>query len=168
MLDYLEAPNSIMLSQAFAARHNLKAGDSIPLYTSHGRNDFLVSGTFKPIGVGEVFGGQVAVMDIYAAQAAFNRGAGFDRIDVMTQREAAAEVRQALRARLPSGVEVNSPGVRGENTKAMVATLSRGLLVSSFIALLVGVFLIFNSFSIASTASGVSSVRMRLSMNTTF
>lgn len=149
VLDYLEAPNSIMLSQAFAARHNLKAGDSIPLYTSHGRSDFLVSGTFKPIGVGEVFGGQVAVMDIYAAQASFNRGAGFDRIDVMTQREAAAEVRQALRARLPPGVEVNSPGVRSENTKAMVATLSGGLLVSSFIALLVGVFLIFNSFSIA-------------------
>ena len=148
-LDFLDVPNSIMLSQAFAARHNLKRGDSVPLYTSHGRENFLVSGTFKPVGVGEVFGGQVAVMDIYAAQAAFNRGTGFDRIDVMTQRDATPQVRETLRARLPSGVEVNSPGVRAENTKAMVATLSRGLLVTSFIALLVGVFLIFNSFSIS-------------------
>ena len=148
--DYLEATKSVMLSQAFAARHDLKPGDSIPLYTSDGPQDFLISGTFKPVGVGEVFGGQVAVMDIYAAQAVFNRGAGFDRLDVLTKPETPIEeVRQALRARLASGVEVNSPGVRAENTKAMVATLSRGLLVTSFIALLVGVFLIFNSFSIA-------------------
>lgn len=150
VLDYLAGPNSIILSQAFAARHNLKSGDSIPLYTSKGRQDFQVLGTFKPTGVGEVFGGQVAVMDIYAAQSVFNRAGSFDRIDVMTAPDVPVEtVRQALRARLPSGVEVAPPALRGENIEGVVATLSQGLLVTSFVALLVGVFLIFNSFSIA-------------------
>jgi putative ABC transport system permease protein len=150
MFDYLDAPNSIILSQAFAARNNLKNGDSIPLYTSKGRQNFLVLGTFKPTGVGEVFGGQVAVMDIYAAQSIFNRGANFDRIDVMTAPDVPIETtRQALRARLPSGVEVAPPALRGENIEGVVATLSQGLLVTSFVALLVGVFLIFNSFGIA-------------------
>lgn len=150
MLDFLESPNSIILSDALAARHNLKNGDSIPLYTSKGRQDFRVLGTFKPTGIGEVFGGQVAVMDIYAAQSIFNREANFDRIDVMTAPDVPLEtVRQALRERLPSGLEVAPPALRGENTEGVVATLSQGLLVTSFVALLVGVFLIFNSFGIA-------------------
>lgn len=150
MLDYLEAPNSILVSQAFAARYNLKNGDPVPLYTSSGRQNFRLLGTFKPTGAGEVLGGQVAVMDIYTAQSAFNRKGIFDRIDVLTAPDALAEtVREALRARLPQGCEVASPALRGENTKAIVAILSRGLLVTSFAALLVGVFLIFNSFSIA-------------------
>lgn len=149
-LDYLEAPNSILVSQVFAARYNLKAGDAIPLYTSNGRQNLRLLGTFKPTGAGEVFGGQVAVMDIYAAQSAFNRKGIFDRIDVMAAPDAPAEtVREALRARLPAACEVSTPALRGENTKTVVAILSRGLLVTSFAALLVGVFLIFNSFSIA-------------------
>jgi putative ABC transport system permease protein len=149
-IDYLEGPYALIVSQAFAARHSLKKGDFVPLFTSRGRRDFRVVGTFTPTGVGEVFGGQVAVMDIYAARDAFNRGADFDRIDVMTAPDAPAEtVRQALSARLPLGVEVAPPAMRGESTKAVVTTLSQGLLVTSFVALLVGVFLIFNSFGIA-------------------
>jgi putative ABC transport system permease protein len=45
-----------------------------------------VRGFFTMPGTGSIFGGNVAVMDIYAAQAAFNRGAKFDRIDIGTAR----------------------------------------------------------------------------------
>ena len=37
------------------------------LFTSHGRKDFTVQGLFKPVGIGEVFGGNIAVMDVYSA-----------------------------------------------------------------------------------------------------
>jgi len=40
----------------------------------HGKQDFAVEGTFKPTGVGEVFGGNIAVMDIYSTQVVFDRG----------------------------------------------------------------------------------------------
>jgi len=82
-LTYLAQPNSILVSQAFADRHGLKMGDHFPVFTSHGKQDFSVEGIFKPSGVGQVFGGNVAIMDIYSAQVVFDRGHNFDRIDVM-------------------------------------------------------------------------------------
>jgi putative ABC transport system permease protein len=81
-LTYLAQPNSILLSRAFAERHGLQIGDHFPIFTSHGKMDFAVEGIFKPTGVGEVFGGNIAVMDIYSAQVVFNRGHNFDRIDL--------------------------------------------------------------------------------------
>lgn len=64
-LVYLAQPNSILLSRPFADRHGLRIGNSLPLFTAHGRKDFVVQGLFKPTGVGEVFGGNIAVMDTH-------------------------------------------------------------------------------------------------------
>ncbi len=147
---YLAQPDSIMISRAFGERHGLKEGDKLPLYTSHGRKDFTVRGIFKPIGIGEVFGGNVAVMDVYSAQFVFNRGRNFDRIEIMTAAQTSVEeVRDRLRRSLPDGLTVDRPSSRGEDLEKAVAALRQGLTTTSFVALLVGLFMIFNSFSIA-------------------
>ena len=83
-LVFVAQPDSILVSRAFAERHGLKVGDKFPLFTSRGRKEFTVRGTFKPEGIGQVFGGNIAIMDIYSAQFVFNRGHNFDRIDLMT------------------------------------------------------------------------------------
>jgi len=82
-LVYVAQPNSILVSRAFADRHGLRIGDPLPLFTSHGRKDFTVQGFFKPAGIGEIFGGNIAVMDVYSAQVEFDRGRNFDRIDLL-------------------------------------------------------------------------------------
>ena len=82
-LTYLAQPKSILLSRSFAERHGLRIGDRLPIFTAQGRLDFTVQGIFKPIGVGQVFGGNIAVMDVYSAQVVFNRGRNFDRVDLM-------------------------------------------------------------------------------------
>lgn len=149
-LVYLAQPDSIMVSRAFAERHGLKEEDKLPLYTSQGRKEFIIRGIFKPIGLGEVFGGNVAAMDVYAAQFVFNRGRNFDRIDIMTDPHVPLEhVQAALRQQLPAGFDVDRPVARGEEMEKTVAAMRQGLTITSFVALLVGVFIIFNSFSIA-------------------
>lgn len=149
-LTYLAQPNSILLSRAFAERHGLKIGDDLPIFTSHGKMDFAVEGIFKPTGVGEVFGGNIAVMDIYSAQVVFNRGHNFDRIDLMNAPGVGvSELEQRLRARLPAGIEVERPEMKGESLENAVTAMRVGMLITSFIALLVGVYIIFNSFTIA-------------------
>ncbi len=149
-LVYLAQPDSIMVSRTFAERHGLEEEDTLPLYTSHGRKDFTVRGIFKPIGIGEVFGGNVAVMDIYSAQFVFNRGRNFDRIEMITDPQVPLEEVQArLREQLPAGFKIERPAVRGEELEKTVAALRQGLTITSFIALIVGTFIIFNSFSIA-------------------
>jgi putative ABC transport system permease protein len=149
-LVYLAQPDSIMVSRTFAERHGLNEEDKLPLYTSQGRKAFTIRGIFKPVGIGEVFGGNVAVMDIYSAQFVFNRGRNFDRIDMMTDPTISLqEVQARLRQQLPSGFEIERPASRGEELEKTVAAMREGLTITSFVALLVGVFIIFNSFSIA-------------------
>ena len=149
-LVYLAQPNSILLSRAFADRHGLHMGDHLPLFTSHGKQDFIVQGLFKPTGIGEVFGGNIAVMDIYSAQVVFGRGRKFDRIDVLnTPAVSIDDLQQRLRSRLPAGIDAVRPQVRGKELENAVTAMRVGMLITSFIALLVGVYIILNSFTIS-------------------
>ena len=149
-LVFVSQPDSILLSNSFAEAHSLKIGDKLPLFTSAGRKEFTVQGTFKPAGMGEVFGGNLAIMDVYAAQVVFGRGHNFDRIDVMNDPAVSIDtLQQNLRAKLPAGIQVERPEVRGEGLENASAVLRQGMLVTSFIALLVGLFIIFNFFMIS-------------------
>ena len=149
-LVFLAQPNSILLSRSFADRHGLKVADKLTLFASDGKKEFTVQGTFKPVGVGEVFGGNIAVMDVYSAQVVFHRGRKFDRIDLMNAPNVPVEVvQQRLRAQVPPGVEVERPEVRGQALENAVTAMRVGILITSFVALLVGVYIIFNSFTIA-------------------
>lgn len=149
-LVYVAQPDSILVSRAFAQRHGLREEDKLPLYTSQGRKEFTVRGVFKPVGIGEVFGGQVAVMDIYSAQFVFNRGRNFDRIDVMTDPEVPVEtVARRLRDQLTAGLEVSQPATRGQGIENSILAMRQGMLITSLTAMLVGLFIIYNSFNIS-------------------
>jgi putative ABC transport system permease protein len=149
-LVFLAQPTSILISRAFADRHSLKIGDTLPLYTSNGRKNFTVQGVFSPAGIGAVFGGNIAIMDIYSAQVVFNRGHNFDRIDLMSSPDVPVETLQkTLHAELPAGFEIAPPKSRGQGLESAVTAMRVGLTVTSFTSLLVGVYIIFNSFTIA-------------------
>ncbi|MDX2032038.1 MAG: FtsX-like permease family protein [Blastocatellia bacterium] len=146
----LAQPDSILIARNFADKHGLKEGDKLPLYTVQGKKEFTVRGIFKPAGLGEVFGGQIAMMDVFNAQFVFGRGRNFDRIDLMNEPGVTVEeLQQRLRSRLPSGVEVERPTARGQGLENTVKGMNIGMTVTSLIALLVGMFIIFNTFSIS-------------------
>ncbi len=146
----LAQPDSILISRTFAERHQLKDGDKLPLYTAQGKKDFVVRGIFKPAGIGEVFDGQIAVMDVFNAQFIFGRGRNIDRIDLMNDNQVTVdELQKRLRERLPAGLDVTRPAARGQGIENAISAMSIGMTVASFIALLVGVFIIFNTFSIS-------------------
>jgi putative ABC transport system permease protein len=149
-LAFVLSPDSIAISTALADRYGLKEGDKLPVFTSAGKQDLTVRGTFKATGIGEIFGGQIAVMDIHSMQFIFDRGGNFDRIDLVTDRAVDVEaVRSRLMSILPSGFDVSKPAARGKNLENALSAMSQGFLLTSLIALLVGMFIIFNSFSIA-------------------
>ena len=50
---------------------------------------------------------------------------------------------------LPAGIEVMRPEMKGQSLENAVTAMRLGMLITSFIALLVGVYIIFNSFTIA-------------------
>jgi len=149
-LAFSERPDSIAVSRPFADRYHLKEGDHVPVYTQRGQQNFTVRGFFKTTGASVVFGGNIALMDIHAAQLAFDRAGKFDRIDIMTDPRANVDVvQQTLRSRLPAALEIAKPDRRGEGLEKAVSAMHLSLVIMSLLAVTVGVFIIFNSMSVS-------------------
>ena len=151
-LVFLAQPDSVIVTADFAAAHGLSVNQQVPLLTALGPRQFTVRGIMKSSGLASAFGGNLAIMDIYAAQKMFGRGRTFDRIDIgvaegHTEAEATAELQQ----RLGPGFQVESPASRGRHFEAMSAAYTMMVNISSVFALFIGMFIIYNAFAIAVT-----------------
>lgn len=151
-LVFLAQPDSVMVTAEFARRNGLATNDRLPLDTAEGRKQFVVRGVLGGGGLSRAFGGNIAVMDIYAAQHVFGRGRRFDRIDLaLAPGVALAEGQRALAEALGPGFQVQTPGARGQSFESLLRIYQLMLRFSSVYALVIGLFMIFNSFSTAVT-----------------
>jgi putative ABC transport system permease protein len=106
----------------------------------------------KSSGLASAFGGNLAIMDIYAAQKMFGRGRTFDRLDLaVNEGYTIARAQADLRQRLGPGFQIDPPSGRGQQFEAMTAAYSMMVNISSLFALFIGMFIIYNSFAIAVT-----------------
>jgi len=151
-LVFLAQPDSLILSKEFADKNHIDAGSLVTLGTAEGEKRFRVRGLMKSSGLTSAFGGNLAVMDIYAAQKMFGRGRTFDRIDLAVKPgHTIVECERELRAALGPGFQVEPPSSRGQQFEAMLAAYSMMVNISSAFALFIGMFIIYNSFAIAVT-----------------
>jgi len=151
-LVFLAQPDSIMVTREFADRNGLTANSQLTLGTALGDRQFTIRGIMRSSGLASAFGGNLAVMDIYAAQLMFGRGRTFDRIDIGLQPAVTlAAAQEELRATLGPGFQVDVPSSRGQQFEAMTAAYSTMVSISSLFALFIGMFIIYNSFAIAVT-----------------
>src|SRR5204863_1559888 len=145
-------PDSIIVTKEFADRNGLKVGSKLTLSTMIGDKAFTVRGIMKSGGLTSAFGGNLAVMDIYAAQQVFGRGRRFDRIDLKLKEGTPVDRgRIAIQSAVGSGFDVESPSARGQQLESTLAVYAISMNVSSVFALFIGMFIIYNSFSIAVT-----------------
>ncbi|MBI3328066.1 MAG: FtsX-like permease family protein [Nitrospinae bacterium] len=143
-------PSTLFVSETFARRHGLSVGASLALLTPHGRDAFMIRGFMAADGPATALGGNFAVMDIGAAQLAFQKAGKLDRIDVVPQAGIAVEAMQeALQARLGPEVKVQRPSFRNATVEKMLQSFQVNLTALSMIALFVGMFLIYNTLSSA-------------------
>ncbi len=151
-LVFLAQADSIILAKEFADRHRFAVNSQITLGTLLGERRFTVRGVMASSGLSSAFGGNLAIMDIYAAQKMFGRGRTFDRIDIGVREESTIATAQAeLRQLLGPGFQVDAPSGRGQQFEAMTAAYSIMVNISSLFALFIGMFIIYNAFSIAVT-----------------
>ena len=151
-LVFLAQPDSIILSKEFADKNHIGVGGRVALGTVEGEKLFTVRGVMKSSGLTSAFGGNLAVMDIYAAQHMFGRGRSFDRIDLAVKEgRTLKDAEQELTAMLGPGFQVDPPSGRGQQFEAMLAAYSMMVGISSLFALFIGMFIIYNSFAIAVT-----------------
>lgn len=149
-LVFLAQPDSICLTKEFAARKHLAIDDTIKLETNQGWKKFTVRGLVEPQGPATAFGGNVAVMDLFAAQYVFGRGRLIDRIDVLLDPEVPLDTgRERIVAALGPGYVADTPARRGAEMETLLSGFSRSLTLGSWQALFIAVFLIFNVFAVA-------------------
>ena len=151
-LVFLAQPDSLIVTREFAQRNGLSTGARIALDTMEGRKQFTIRGILKAGGMAAAFGGNLGIMDIYAAENVFGRGRRFDRIDVGLRDGVSLEQGEAaLHRALGPGLTVEPPSSRGRQFEELLGIYSLGVNVSSLFAIFVGMFIIYNSFSIAVT-----------------
>ncbi len=151
-LVFLAQPDSIIVSNTFANRNGLAVGSELPMRTMDGEKHFTIRGIMKSGGLASAFGGNLAVMDIYAAQKMFGRGRHFDRIDIGAKEGVRVEdLQKKLESVLGPGFQVDSPSARGAQFESLARVYSISANLTSAFALFIGLFIIFNTFSIAVT-----------------
>ena len=151
-LVFIAQPDSLMVTREFATANGLVSNSKITLAAMDGPRTFTVRGIMKSSGLTSAFGGNLAIMDIYAAQKVFGRGRKFDRIDLAaTEGTALPELQRQLSALLGPGFEVESPSARGKQFEALSSVYGMLANITSLFALFIGMFIIYNSFAIAVT-----------------
>jgi putative ABC transport system permease protein len=89
-------------------------------------------------------------MDIAAFQFALGAYGKLDRIDVeVSPREDFANAERRIRATLPAGYLIDKPGARSNENQRMLRAFRWNLRVLSYISLVVGAILIYNTISIS-------------------
>jgi putative ABC transport system permease protein len=147
---FLAKPDSILVTKTMAEREGFTLDQKIQVQTVEGIRTFRIRGILNPEGPAKAMGGNLAVMDIYAAQMAFGKNGRIDRIDVSIRQDDDLEtVRQAIVKALPKGYMVNTPAGRTRQIETMISKFQNGFNLISYLAIFVGMYLIYNAVSIS-------------------
>ncbi|TRZ99709.1 MAG: ABC transporter permease, partial [Nitrospiraceae bacterium] len=146
---YLE-PDAIFLGRKLAERHGLFVGMPLDVNAGGLARRLVVRGLLEGQGPGKATLEELAVMDVAAAQFTFDRLGRLDRIDLVTDpARSVDEVSRVVQALLPPGLTVTRPSQRNAQIERMTRAFRLNVSLLSVVALLVGLFLVYNTVSFA-------------------
>jgi putative ABC transport system permease protein len=152
-LEILTDERSVVITEKLATRRGYALGGELRLMVGDRILPLVVRGILKNEGPARVLDGNFLLMDIAAAQLAFDRLGRVDRIDVLLPEGADLQRSlEAIRAKLPPGLAAERPARRGEQVETMLEAFHANLTALSWIALLVGLFLVYNTVTISVVA----------------
>jgi putative ABC transport system permease protein len=151
-LDDLLAPDAVYLGRQSARDWDLVVGSSLDVTAGPRKVRLRVAGLIQGDQNRTSLWDRVAVMDLAAAQVLFGSVGTLDRIELVTAADRMPdEIAAAVRAVLPPHLIVQRPAQRTAQVESMVGAFQLNLKVLSWVGLLVGMFLVYNtvSFSVA-------------------
>ena len=146
---FLTQPGALLLSSEVAARQGLQPGDALTLEVGGEARQGFVAGLLRPAdGLSRRALDGLILADISTAQELAGRQGRLDRIDVLVPAAGEAEVLARLRSLLPAdGVQVSPVAARSGALQQMTAAFRVNLTALSLLALVVGLFLIYNTMT---------------------
>ena len=123
-----------------------RAGDHLQLLVNDQSHDFIIRGVYPDSNGNE----SAIIMDIAAAQNVLHRFGHLDRILLkVPQSTSLEEWQQRIRTVLAPGVELRPQGSGSNENRRMLAAFRWNLRLLSYISLIVGAFLIYNTISVS-------------------
>jgi len=141
-LDLVSRPGAFVLQEQAAARLGLGIGDSVVVTVAGRQRSGFLAATLAEGGRPGL--GDVVISDIATAQEWLGWNGRLSRIDLRVEDDAEAS---RIAAVLPQGSQLLSAAGRSRQTLGMTRSFSTSLTAMSLLAVLVGVFLIYNSVS---------------------
>ncbi len=143
-------PRAVFISSALATRDQLRPGDSLKLVVNEQIVTLEVAGIIPTIPDGPQAPATLLVMDLPALQSLAGRVGLLRRIEFMVEEGPKADERRAeLKEQLEQWSEgrwtVSSPADRRESAATMTRAFRVNLTILSLLALLVGLYLIFQA-----------------------
>src|SRR5205807_786552 len=149
-LETLLAPDTLNLGRQVAADWNLGVGSVLDVTVGGRVVRLRVAGLIHNEAARSSLWDRLAVMDVAAAQLLFQSIGRLDRIDLVTTPvRPLDDIVASLRAVLPPHLIVQRPAQRTKQVENMVWALQLNLAVMSWVGLLLGMFLIYNTISYA-------------------
>lgn len=145
--------NEVAVDAATARTNDFRVGDRITVLVQDGKSTFTVVGVFGFGSLDSMAGATVAVFDVSTAQQLFHKTGTVDAISV---RAAPGVNPDDLRTRIASSLGAHYEVVTGatdsqrtaDSITSALSIFTSVLLVFAGVALFVGAFIIFNTFSI--------------------
>lgn len=141
-LRLLAEPGTVLLGSALATRHHLRPGDALRVEADGRRHALRILGVIASRDPSEraALDG-LLLTDVGAAQRLFGMGGRLTRVDLILGRDEA----RALRKRLPPGTRLVAAGDRAATASQLTDAFQLNLTALSLLALVVGMFLIYNT-----------------------
>jgi putative ABC transport system permease protein len=152
-ISFFTDPDSLALTVVMAKKLGLNKGDRIRLQTTRGPIWLRISGLLAF--TKDTPGGspELAVMDIANVQDRFGLGGKLSRVDCLVDPDllrnptAFTAFKKELDQQLPGNIRLAEPGRRGARVDKMTEAFQLNLTALSLVALVVGMFLIYNTMS---------------------
>ncbi|HEY2654847.1 MAG TPA: ABC transporter permease [Solirubrobacteraceae bacterium] len=143
----------VLMDVSTATKHHFKVGDRVRMLVPGGPRTFMLTGLIKFGNDNSLAGASLAAFSLPVAQDLFNSRGRFDTINILAAQGADnVTLQRAISRVLPPGVEVVSGQTVANELHQTInnalSFLTTALLIFGFIALFVGAFTIFNTFSI--------------------
>jgi putative ABC transport system permease protein len=144
---FLVQPNTALISEVVAANRNLKVGDTLTLRYSAQRHTVKIVGLLRTSdAVAEQGLQDLLITDISTAQEVLGRVGKLSKIDlIIPQGTAGTALLDKINAVLPPNAAILSASATGNAVAQMTDAFNLSLTALSLLALVVGMFLIYNT-----------------------
>ena len=144
-LEQLTADDSVWAGSALVP----ETGRKLRLTMNDQTREFPVHGILDVSAENGASRSNIVVMDIGAAQRAFGKEGRLDRIEVFVPPHDDRDWESIITAALPEGVTLSRQGSRSDENRKMLSAFRWNVRVLSYISLIVGAFLIYNTIAIS-------------------